>query len=120
MLISCSNCGRVHHRGECKAKRESTERTAAQRFRSTMAWRRLALSIRDRDNELCVACAHEDPPIFCNSHLSVHHIEPLSIAWDKRLDPDNCITLCPYHHERAEDGTISAETLRSFLTGGRS
>lgn len=80
-----------------------------------MAWRRLAAFVRDRDSELCAACAAEDPPTFCNSHLSVHHIVPIAAAWDSRLDPDNCITLCPFHHERAEDETISADYLRSLI-----
>ena len=42
-----------------------------------------------------------------NSDLSVHHIVPLKVDYDRRLDNDNLITLCRYHHEAAERGYIS-------------
>ncbi len=43
--------------------------------------------------------------------LSVHHIVPLSEDPSRALDPTNLITLCPLHHELAEDGTISRAEL---------
>ena len=43
--------------------------------------------------------------------LSVHHIEPIATAWDRRLDDDNLITLCRKHHDMAEGGMISSAEL---------
>lgn len=48
------------------------------------------------------------------NNISVHHIEPLSQAWDKRMDDDNLITLCGYHHEEAEKGNISRRILKQI------
>jgi len=45
----------------------------------------------------------------------VHHIEPIANAWDKRLEDDNLISLCRYHHELAEKGTIPAKELKSII-----
>ena len=47
--------------------------------------------------------------------LEVHHIEPIANAWDKRLEDDNLISLCRYHHELAEKGTIPAEVLKNII-----
>nr|WP_237068746.1 HNH endonuclease [Lysinibacillus sphaericus] len=47
--------------------------------------------------------------------LEVHHIEPIANAWDKRLEDDNLISLCRYHHELAEKGTIPAKELKNII-----
>ncbi len=41
----------------------------------------------------------------------MHHIIPLSADYEKRLDDDNLITLCRFHHEQAERGIISKREL---------
>ncbi len=46
--------------------------------------------------------------------LSVHHIIGLLSDFDKRLDDDNLITLCRYHHEQAERGMIKAAKLKKL------
>ena len=46
--------------------------------------------------------------------ISVHHIIPLAVDYSKRLDNDNLISLCHYHHERAESGEISPDRLREL------
>ena len=48
---------------------------------------------------------------------SVHHITPLTDDFDARLDDDNLISLCAYHHEQAERGEISAEELFKAVEG---
>ena len=35
--------------------------------------------------------------------------------YDKRLDSDNLITLCRYHHEMAEKGNISRKELQTII-----
>lgn len=118
MLVSCPRCGRVHERGRCPLARhtyDKAKRTDEQRFRSTAAWQRLASWAKERDRHLCLACLHADPPRLTSSGLSSHHIVPLREDWDRRLDPDNVATLCPYHHELAEAGEISAGELSAWV-----
>ena len=43
---------------------------------------------------------------YTHYRLEVHHIEPLETAPDRAFDYTNLITLCRYHHELAEAGTI--------------
>ena len=47
-------------------------------------------------------------------NLSVHHIEPLHENWERRLDDENLITLCPRHHEMAERGHIKRDYLHAL------
>ena len=46
--------------------------------------------------------------------LEVHHIEPLSVAFDKRIDLDNLITLCPVHHKMCDRDEVPRELLRGL------
>ena len=46
---------------------------------------------------------------YTYKELEAHHIIPLEEDYNKRLDGDNLITLCRYHHELAEKGGISRE-----------
>lgn len=118
MLVSCPRCGRVHERGRCPLARrpyDGSKRTDEQRFRSTSAWQRLASWTKERDRHLCLACLHQDPPLLTAAGLSSHHIAPLREDWDRRLDPDNVVTLCPLHHELAEAGEIPADRLAAWV-----
>ena len=84
------------------------------KFRWSYEWKCKRDFIKKRDRYLCRAC-------YCglsgtlkrlnNENLSVHHIIPLKADFSKRLDDNNLITLCAAHHEMAEKGEISAETL---------
>ena len=41
-----------------------------------------------------------------------YHCAPeAAVDYDRRLDDDNLITLCRYHHEKAEKGLISRKKL---------
>lgn len=62
-----------------------------------------------RDVYCCRLCLLEG--LLKNRGLSVHHIIPLSEDFEKRLDPDNLITLCRHHHEQAEKGIIPRKKL---------
>ena len=48
------------------------------------------------------------------SDVEVHHITPLNEDYDLRLDNDNLICLCRYHHELAEKGQISRDLLKKL------
>ena len=65
--------------------------------------------ILHRDRKLCLCCLAgiDGTEIqFETRDLSVHHIVPLKEDYERRLDETNLLTLCAYHHERCEDGTI--------------
>ena len=115
-LISCQYCGQIHDKGfKCGKKPifNYDGKTAA--FRNTKAWQHKREQIRMRDYNLCRLSLYYEKRIVCND-LSVHHIEPLSEAWEKRLENDNLITLSAAWHERAEAGEVSRELLRTLAT----
>lgn len=101
----CTICHSIHE-GRCSRPREyrGTRNSQADKFRNTQSWRRKAAVILDRDYHCCRVCARAG--VICTQDLSVHHIIPLARDYDKRLDDDNLITLCRYHHEQAECGII--------------
>ena len=123
MLKACSKCGKIHpHDFVCTANQPTSEQrkaySEAERFRGTEAWKRKARAIRKRDMQMCQCCRYgiHNPRIEYNSRqLSVHHIQPLETNFGRRLDDDNLITLCRYHHELAERGIISARQLAKII-----
>lgn len=120
---ACSYCGLLHGAAEiCPKKPRSTSRcnkhyvrdSTADAFRSSAKWQHKREEIKKRDGYLCRACLAKlvgTVKRFNPEKLSVHHIEPLSKAWERRLDNGNLITLCEYHHELAESGKIAANIL---------
>lgn len=108
----CSKCGKIHERGfVCTAgpSVKQERNSQADRFRNTQMWRRKSESIQARDMHLCRICLIKqfNTKLQHNSRrLSAHHIIPLAEDYDRRLDDDNLITLCSYHHELAERGVI--------------
>lgn len=95
----------------------------SERFRNTKSWQRKRAYIADRDLHMCRLCAigYGNKLIEYNSSIEVHHIEPLCEDWSRRLDDDNLICLCHYHHELAEAGKVSRKYLHELakcqLTG---
>ena len=45
------------------------------------------------------------------SDVQVHQIVPLARDYSQRLNDENLIYLCPYHHEMAESGEIPENEL---------
>ena len=123
MMKSCKYCGRFHKAGEvCKLKpKPSTakrKRNKKDDFRNTVKWQEKRNQIRQRDFNCCQVCLVQPAPncLRVNTkNLSVHHIVPLEEDFSKRLDNDNLITLCSYHHAMAEDGEIDAEYLKALI-----
>lgn len=117
MLKACSRCGRIHERGFVCMPRTAYKQernSQADKFRNTSVWRQKSEDIKKRDIHLCRICLTKqyNTLIQYNSQkLSVHHIVPLNEDYSKRLDDDNLITLCSYHHELAEHGTIPRRLL---------
>ena len=124
MLKTCVYCGRIHDRKfDCgrKPKRKKKYGGKKESFRWTSQWQKKREEIKQRDRYLCQACLHGAPGTemqFNTERLSVHHIINLEKDFEKRLDNENLITLCQYHHEKAEEGSISEEQLRSWIPPG--
>ena len=114
MLKSCPYCGKIHPRNYvCPCKPQYTKHNIQiDRFRNSKAWRTKRVEVAQRDLNMCRLCAIESNKY--NSSIGVHHITPLAEDYSKRLDNDNLISLCPYHHELAENGKIARETQRKL------
>lgn len=63
----------------------------------TLEWTSKRKEIMERDDFRCVLCGAD----ASNKHnfFNVHHIEPLSISWEKRLANNNLVTLCVSCHK---------------------
>lgn len=119
MLKSCSRCGKIHDFNKtCYKNRQVRGLTDADKFRKTNKWHQKSKDIRQRDKNLCRCCLaniYETQFIFNFNKLEVHHITPLEEDFSKRLDDDNLITLCCYHHKLAEDGIIPRFILEKLV-----
>lgn len=68
-------------------------------FYWTKAWKDKRDYILCRDNHLCQDCLRNKKITVATD---VHHIIKLRIAWDKRLDDDNLISLCSNCHKKRD------------------
>ena len=120
MLKSCRICGRIHPDNViCPLKKNKKNDSEANTFRGSKAWKRKRALIKERDKYMCVYCRHVHRELtrdkFNYEDISVHHIVPIEENYDRRLDDDNLITLCRYHHEQAESGKISRQELFDLI-----
>lgn len=122
MLKSYSKCGKIHeHNYICKGEIVAREKadTLANKFRNTQAWKRKRNNIVIRDKGLCRLCIRNlyDPieRIYNHKLIEVHHIEPINENYEMRLQDSNLISLCTYHHKRADRGEISREVLKDII-----
>lgn len=119
MLKSCSKCGRVHeHNYNCKTITRKKSDTIANKFRNTQAWKKKRKIVFDRDKGLCQLCIrhlYDTYGRIYNNSIEVHHIEPIVEAYELKLDEDNLISLCTYHHKMAERGQIPREVLKDMI-----
>ena len=120
MKKACPYCNKIHEINYVCPKRPLRKQhnadNAIVKFRNSKPWQHKREHIRIRDRNMCRLCAigYGGAPIEYVHDVSVHHIEPLSTAWELRLDDDNLICLCGRHHELAESGKISAEYLKKI------
>ena len=120
MQKTCSVCGRIHDFNKVCKRPSRKHNTEAGKFRRSYMWSEKSKSIRARDKYLCQVCItgkYQTNYRYTYKDLEVHHIIPLSEDYSKRLDSDNLITLCRYHHELAETGQIPREELQEIVAG---
>lgn len=118
--ITCSKCGIVPrgHRCPYKTYKKKAYDTEADRFRKSKRWTNKSIEIRQRDKYLCKVCManlYNTIQQLNFNELDVHHIVPVSEDYNKRLDNDNLITLCRYHHKMADDGKIPRKVLYNLI-----
>ena len=132
MLKTCTRCGIVPVDHICpysiqrkynQDKRYREEKNSPQdKFRKTYRWTKKAKEIKERDHYLCQVCIRDRyNTIYTYNYnkLEVHHIIPLSEDYSKRLEDNNLITLCDYHHKMADDGVIPKIELQSYISPPR-
>ena len=111
MLKTCKHCGVVDENHVCphrKSRQKSGDRQS-DRFRKTKGWTDKSIEIRQRDKYLCQICLRNryNTLTFLNyKTVEVHHITPINEDYNRRLDNDNLISLCKYHHTMADKGQI--------------
>lgn len=122
MKISCHYCGHIHDDSFCceaKAKARKKPIRDIERFRRSKQWTNKREHIIKRDMHTCLCCKYKVFDLgyrqIYTEYIEVHHIIPMIENYDLRLVDDNLISLCREHHELAEKGTISRETLQELI-----
>lgn len=121
MLKSCSKCGRIHeHNYICKGVNvKHNSDTLSNKFRRSRKWRTKRNNVLIRDKGLCQLCIRKMydtfGQIYNNPRIEVHHIDPIVEEYELRLEDSNLISLCVYHHKRADRGEIPRDILRSIV-----
>lgn len=120
MLKSCQYCGRIHDSKFICSKKPKKQKqiTDTDKFRCTSKWQKKREEIKQRDLYLCQICIRElyNTIIKYNmQELEVHHNVPINEDYDKRLDNDNLLTVCKYHHEMCESGEIPREEVQQII-----
>lgn len=74
-------------------------------FYNSKEWHKLRMAKWVSANGLCEMCLAEG---VIREGKEVHHIEPISKNWNKRLDIDNLILLCPdcHNHEHNRESEL--------------
>ena len=120
MYKTCKHCGVVDESHICphrKSRQKNSDRQS-DKFRNTKVWQRKREEIKTRDRYLCQICIRNkyNTLSFLNyKTLQVHHITSIQEDYNRRLDNDNLISLCDYHHKMAEEGQIPKEELYEIV-----
>ena len=119
-LVTCKYCG-ITTRGHICPHRKSRVKQGdkqSERFRKTKAWTDKSIEIRQRDRYLCQVCLanlYNTMNWLNYKAVEVHHITPIQEDYTKRLDNDNLISLCSYHHHMADKGEIPRAVLYELV-----
>lgn len=77
--------------------RDKANEDAIRMFYVSTAWKNKRQEIIKRDNNECQICKALYKFVPSDD---VHHIVPMTKDFSKRLDNDNLISLCKYHHQQ--------------------
>jgi len=64
---------------------------------------------------VCLRNLYDTHNQYTYDNLEVHHVVPLEENFDKKLDNDNLVTICEYHHEKAESGEIPRDVILGII-----
>ena len=118
--VTCKYCG-ITTRGHICPHRKSRHKSGdkqSERFRKTKGWTDKSIEIRQRDKYLCQICLRDrynTLTMLNYKTVEVHHITPINEDYDRRLDNDNLISLCAYHHRMADKGQIPKQELYDIV-----
>ena len=122
MKKTCQYCGIVDEDHVCPHRKRNYQKyekgNEKDKFRSSRMWKKKRTAIKQRDRYLCRVCItgeYDTFNQFTYHDLEVHHIESINDNFDKRLDDDNLITLCVYHHKMADRGIIPKSFLKKQI-----
>jgi len=120
MLKACKYCGKIHNtKYICPNKPKlKKNKTYKDNFRSTNAWNKKRTEIKQRDNYLCQICVrnlYNTLNQYTYDNIEVHHVIKLEHDFNQRLDNDNLISLCSYHHHMADSNVISIKELQDII-----
>lgn len=85
-------------------------------FYNSPEWKTLRNQKFADANGLCEMCQKEG---VVTVGKEVHHIEPIEENWDKRLDYDNLILLCPMHHNQVHERQSALQDFLKYWNGGK-
>lgn len=93
--------------------REQYKDQDIKRFRNSKWWKLKAKHIMKESHYQCQLCKRNGVAKVADE---VHHIIPLSVDFEKRLDNDNLIALCEACHDDVHcgDASIPPELVKSF------
>ena len=114
-MKSCQYCGLiVLYNHACDKKPQPKKKFSNQnKFRWTKDWQHKREDIKKRDGYVCRVCLSNKK--ITTEGLSVHHIVPMEEDYSLRLEDSNLLTVCDFHHERCEDGTISRKEQKKLV-----
>ena len=79
---------------------------------------RKSIEIKQRDRYLCQCCLnnlYNTMSMLNYKAVEVHHITSIKEDYSRRLDNDNLITLCIFHHKMADKGEIPRDVLYDLV-----
>lgn len=91
----CAKC--TEKERERKKSYDKTRDKDIVSFYNSKTWKIIRDLVKSRDNNLCLLCLEKDRISVCNV---IHHVVEVREEWDKRLDKDNCISLCHDCHNK--------------------
>lgn len=96
----CDKCSETQRKREqVKYYKERTKERDEKynQFYKSKEWKRLRQVVVVRDHAICQDCLKNN---IITQYNTVHHIIPIKIEWNKRLDINNLICLCESCHQK--------------------